>query len=324
MSYVGLPASWSTRVDTETLNTEPDVSSLKGQTVLVTGGASGLGAAVSRRFAEAGAQVTIAAINEELGEKLAAELQAQGLRVQFVQTDVTSWESQTNAFKSVVKHSPSGKALDVVVAAAGVVSGPLILPGEEPPGLENGPLEPQIGPLMVNTVGVLYTTQLARYYLRLPSPSNETSTSTKALILFGSTACYFGAPMAATYNASKHGARGLFHSVREPLAKQGVRINMMCPWIMPTPMTTGWILTFTEAGLPISKVEDVVIAVTRCAVDESICGRSIVNGPRRNIDLCDDEEGQYGTRQLQQYFAEEMPGYNEKMGKVMSTLTRLA
>ena len=187
---------------------------------------------------------------------------------------MTSWESQTNAFKSVVKHSPSGKALDVVVAAAGVVSGPLILPGEEPPGLENGPLEPQIGPLMVNTVGVLYTTQLARYYLRLPSPSNETSTSTKALILFGSTACYFGAPMAATYNASKHGARGLFHSVREPLAKQGVRINMMCPWIMPTPMTTGWILTFTEAGLPISKVEDVVIAVTRCAVDESICGKA--------------------------------------------------
>src|SRR5690242_7226820 len=59
---------------------------LQGHTFLVTGGASGLGAATARRFSAAGANVVLADVNSELGEQLAAEL---GGAARFVRTDVT-------------------------------------------------------------------------------------------------------------------------------------------------------------------------------------------------------------------------------------------
>ncbi|MBE0690577.1 MAG: SDR family NAD(P)-dependent oxidoreductase, partial [Anaerolineae bacterium] len=60
---------------------------LQGSTALITGGASGLGAAVARRFAEQGANVVIVDINEERGEALAQEL---GEQARFARADIAS------------------------------------------------------------------------------------------------------------------------------------------------------------------------------------------------------------------------------------------
>ena len=65
-----------------------DLLNLKGKTAVVTGGAQGLGLAMSSRLSEAGATVVITDIDPETGEKAASELREQGRNVSFVECDV--------------------------------------------------------------------------------------------------------------------------------------------------------------------------------------------------------------------------------------------
>jgi 2-keto-3-deoxy-L-fuconate dehydrogenase len=82
--------------------------------VLVTGGASGIGLAISRRFASEGASVIILDYNKESGENVAKDLQSEGFSVTFMQADV----SNQSQIKSVVAQI-SGK-IDVLINNAGV------------------------------------------------------------------------------------------------------------------------------------------------------------------------------------------------------------
>ena len=82
-------------------------------------------------------------------------------------------------------------------------------------------------------------------------------------------------PLAAVYNASKWGVRGLFRSIREPLVTNNIRTNLIAPWIMDTPMSQVEVGMFRAVDLPIGNTEHVVQAITHCAVDDSIVGRGI-------------------------------------------------
>ena len=77
---------------------------LKNRGVLVTGGASGLGAACVRLLAQAGAKVVIADLNSEIGETLAAELRGEGAGVFFAYANVASEESIKDCAKAVIAH----------------------------------------------------------------------------------------------------------------------------------------------------------------------------------------------------------------------------
>lgn len=98
---------------------------LKGKSVLVTGGASGLGALIATAFAEHGARVTIADVNESQGQDLAAT----NGNLSFVRTDVTDWSSQVRAFKVAIAFS-GDNSVDVVIAGAGIPGGLFISPEE--------------------------------------------------------------------------------------------------------------------------------------------------------------------------------------------------
>src|SRR6476469_7336734 len=87
---------------------------ITGTGVLVTGGASGLGAATVRRLAGAGAQVVIADLNAQAGEALAAEL---GDAARFVATDVTSEDSMRAAVQTAASQ---GNGLRILVNCAGI------------------------------------------------------------------------------------------------------------------------------------------------------------------------------------------------------------
>lgn len=89
---------------------------LKGRSVLITGGASGLGEATTRKFHQHGAYVTIADVQDELGQKLTKEL---GDRATFVHCDTTDWDQSAAAFKHAAKFAPEN-TIDVVVLFAGV------------------------------------------------------------------------------------------------------------------------------------------------------------------------------------------------------------
>ncbi|KAL5044325.1 hypothetical protein BDW71DRAFT_209330 [Aspergillus fruticulosus] len=94
----------------------PPPSTIRGLSVLITGGASGLGLSAASYLAASGAVVTIADIQD--GTAIATELSSQGYSVQFVHCDITDWESQVKAFQAALALSPT-QTLDAIAAFAG-------------------------------------------------------------------------------------------------------------------------------------------------------------------------------------------------------------
>lgn len=96
----------------------PDKSKMKGKSVVVTGGANGIGEACVRAFVAAGAFVTFGDLSER-GKEIEKELNADGDRVAFVKCDIRSWDEQKTLFETAVSKSPS-HSVDVVLANAGI------------------------------------------------------------------------------------------------------------------------------------------------------------------------------------------------------------
>ena len=261
-----------------------DLSALKDKSVLITGGASGLGLASTRAFAAAGAYVTIADVQsaEDVGQKLIEEFKGHGHHVTYAHCDTTNFASQINAFKHAIQFAPS-KSLDVVALFAGVaaehgsIMDHLV---DVKASLENDPPPPQIQSLSINLIGVYYSAYLALNYFRLPflfsQPTDIPSSSAdKSIIFINSLAGYLDFARHTTYNVSKFGARGLFRSIRSETKHVGARCNMIVPWLVKTPMTDMLQHKFPEEGKGVSwtRVEDVVECVSRVAVDLNVDGK---------------------------------------------------
>ncbi|CAK7245570.1 MAG: hypothetical protein STHCBS139747_007154 [Sporothrix thermara] len=258
-----------------------DTASVAGKTILITGGASGFGAAFARRWASLGAHVAIGDINDADGEALVAELRAStsgGKYHHYVHCDVTSWESQAAFFRAAVAHS-ADQCVHVVVPNAGINT-----PGnqrrfEEPapadPANESqGPAAPRMPVIDVNITGMLYTTYLALYWL----PRNNGRD--RHILFLSSIAGLIGLPGQPHYAMSKHAVTGLFRSLRGSAhLHPGLRVNMLCPYFVATAMlpNTGRALL---AGSGLATVADVVEAGTRFVADEAVAGRALVVGPK--------------------------------------------
>ena len=255
---------------------------LSDKSVLITGGASGLGALIATSFANHGARVTIADLNEELGMVLAQRLTALNGQINFVRTDVTDWNSRVQAFKSAIAFAGSN-SIDIVVASAGLPGQRFISDQEEMPSLNRDPPAPQAaGPTFaVNAEGVYYTSKLAQHYFALPSTSKNIARYKKCLILISSIAGYLEI-VASDYTASKWAVRGLFRSIRSKMEDLGHRVNLIAPWVMDTPMSKGFAEVCRTNGIPVGDANDVADAVVRCATDETICGRN----PSTTCRLC--------------------------------------
>ncbi|ORY14927.1 hypothetical protein BCR34DRAFT_598831 [Clohesyomyces aquaticus] len=266
-----------------------DAAWVKDKTILITGGASGFGAGFVRRWAENGATVIVGDINVAKGDALVRQIQKEtgNQRVNFVHCDVTDWQSQVNLFKEAVKLSPHG-GIDTVVANAGI-AGPD--PMQKPTDLSAAePPKPDFKIMDVNCTGVLYTTHLAYYWL--PKNPNSTACSMDSdpskqprdrhLLLLGSIASLAAIAAQPQYGAAKHAVLGLFRSLRATSSLQGVRINLVCPYFIDTPIIPPSIRVVL-AGAGTGKVEDVVDAGTRFVADSRILGRALVVGPKLNV-----------------------------------------
>ncbi|KAF4470364.1 short-chain alcohol dehydrogenase [Fusarium albosuccineum] len=256
-----------------------DPSTLKGKTILITGGASGLGSHMVREWASHGAHLVIGDVADAAGEELVAELRATypDSTFAFQHCDVTDWESQVSLFETAAHVSPHG-GIDVVVPNAGI-----ILPGEsmvfEAPVLVDGRIpKPNTATLEVNITGATYTTHLALYYL----PRNEPASRDRCLLLIGSLASLCPFPTQCQYTMSKHAILGLFRTLRATAFRQGVRVNMITPYYtsrsnMLKPAVELMFLSGTAGG---AEIEDVINAATRLVADEAIAGRALCVGPK--------------------------------------------
>ncbi|KAM4064962.1 short chain dehydrogenase [Hirsutella rhossiliensis] len=262
-------------------------SALRGKTIVITGGARGLGAAMATAWAAHGAHVVVGDVDDAAGEALVAGLRAARrddaavAACVYRRCDVTDWAQQVALFEAAVATSPRG-AVDVVVANAGVLLVDEGIRFEEPVAADAGPgpgtlPRPSTAVLDVNVVGVAYTAHLALHHLaRNPRPD-------RCLLLVGSFASIVPLPGQAQYTMSKHAVAGLFRSLRGTAAlRYGIRVNMVAPYYVGgTRMLQPLIEAAYLAGSagPAS-VPDVVDAATRLIADVSVAGRALVVGPR--------------------------------------------
>jgi len=248
--------------------------SLSNTSVLITGGASGLGLATVRALAAAGAHITVAT-NVPTAPSILSSLQASGYHVQEVLCDVADWDSLHRTFKDALAFSPTG-ALDVVAIFASVDNGPNLIDHVDRLHAEEEPKPPSTAELDVNLKGSLYTSALALHYFRGEAGKGRD----KSLIFVSSLAGYIDDTHNSVYTASKFGMRGLWRSIRARAgAEMGVRCNLIAPWAIKTPMTAP-IIEVTDKmgikegeGITFAKEETVVEAVTRCIGDKSVSGK---------------------------------------------------
>ncbi|KAH7037238.1 uncharacterized protein B0I36DRAFT_358965 [Microdochium trichocladiopsis] len=259
------------------LETPYDTKTVAGKTVLLTGGASGFGAGFARRWAALGANLMIGDISDTDGEALVAELrQSTGSpHHHYFHCDVTDWSSQVKFFKEAAERSPHG-GIDVVVANAGVkdTDNHFDNPTRDLSQLDCRP--PNLTCIDVNITGVAYTTHLALFWL--PRSSGKD----KQIMLLGSVASLVPLPPQIQYTMSKHAVLGLFRTLRGLAWQQNIRVNLLCPYFIKTPIIPP-MARILLAGGGMGVTESVVEAATRFLSDESIIGRALVVGPRVRI-----------------------------------------
>jgi NAD(P)-dependent dehydrogenase (short-subunit alcohol dehydrogenase family) len=181
---------------------------LAEKVVLVTGASSGIGEALVREAAAAGAAVVLVARRFERTARLAAELEAQGARALAVRGDVTvDGEIEAAVAQALARFG----RLDVVIANAGFsVNG----------RLADLRLEDYRRQFDTNFFGVLRTIYAALPALRA---------TRGAIGLLGSTNGYLSLPGYSAYCASKHAVRSLGDCLRHELASEGVSVTQLAP-----------------------------------------------------------------------------------------------
>jgi NAD(P)-dependent dehydrogenase (short-subunit alcohol dehydrogenase family) len=195
----------------------------KGNSFVVTGGASGLGAAVVRMLAGAGARVVIADLREAEGGALAAEL---GADVKFVRTDVTDEASGAAAVATAVE---AFGGLQGLVACAGIVHGEKVV-GKEGPHTLAGFART----INVNLVGMFNMIRLAADAMAKGAPNAEGERG--VIVCTASIAAYDGQIGQAAYSASKAGIVGMTLPIARELARYGIRVVSIAPGTFETPM----------------------------------------------------------------------------------------
>ena len=189
---------------------------VSGKTVLVSGGARGIGAAVVRRLADEGAQVVIGDVLDAEGRALAESL---GGRGSFVHLDVTSPQDWDAACREAVDRFGG---VDVLVNNAGIANFGSI---------EDYTLEQWNTIIAINLTGV---------FLGIKAVVEPMKRSAGASIInISSTAGLQGYKDLPGYTAAKYGVRGLTKSVAIDLGPYGIRVNSVHPGAVRTPMTEG-------------------------------------------------------------------------------------
>ena len=190
---------------------------------LVTGGASGLGAATARLLASSGARVLIADINETSGSQLAAEL---GSTVRFSRVDVTDEKSVQNGLAAAMELG----SLRGVVNAAGVVLAEKVLGKTGPHALDAFARIVDI-----NLGGTFNVIRLASAIMAASEPLSP-SGERGVIINTASISAFDGQIGQAAYSASKGGIVGMTLPIARELARYGIRVMTIAPGLFDTPL----------------------------------------------------------------------------------------
>ncbi|KAJ5945095.1 hypothetical protein N7516_005263 [Penicillium verrucosum] len=237
------------------------------RTVIITGGAGGIGAATAKVFNEHGANVVLADIHavKDQAQNVIASL-PHPRKATYIPVDVLNWQQMNELFQRTVEAFGD---IHIVVANAAIMESTETLCMEN---MDNGgnlrESEEAFRVIDVNLKGTLNSISPALSSL----PSLALTSCLPALRLVASTSGYFGDTGVAAYVASKHGVIGLLRASQKAAQKHGIVIKGIAPFFTPTQITTGITEKWKAAGLETNTPEMVARAIVRSSVDDSKSG----------------------------------------------------
>jgi len=197
---------------------------IKNSVFLITGGASGLGAATARMATENGGKVVIADLQVEAGETLAKELGAR-----FARCDVTS-EADGKAAVAAAVQAFGG--VQVLVNCAGIGTAERTLGKDGPHNLAHF--------TRVITINLIGSFNMIRLTADAMAKGGPNAAGERGVIInTASVAAYDGQIGQAAYSASKGGIVGMTLPIARDLSRNGIRVCTIAPGIFETPMLLG-------------------------------------------------------------------------------------
>ena len=187
-----------------------------GATAIVTGGASGIGRALAEELAKRGCEVVLADLQIELAEEVATEIHVSDGKAKAVKVDVTDFPAMEQLIQETVKHT--GR-LDYIFNNAGIVIGG---------GVNLYNIEDWNQIIDVNLRGVINGIQAAYKIMIAQGFGHIINTASMAGLMPG--------PGNVAYTTTKHAVVGLSKSLRAEAAQMGVRVSVLCPGVVRTPI----------------------------------------------------------------------------------------
>ncbi|HET6938719.1 MAG TPA: SDR family NAD(P)-dependent oxidoreductase [Nocardioides sp.] len=197
---------------------------ISGSTAIVTGAASGIGAACARQLAARGATVVVADLQAEKGEALAAEIKGV-----FAQVDVTRTEQITAAVNAAAEIAP----LRAVVNSAGIGWAQRTI-GRDGQIESAHDLDAFKMVVEINLIGTFDMTRQAATVMSRNEPDEDGQRG--AIVNLASVAAFDGQIGQASYSASKGGVVGMTLPVARDLSASGIRLNTIAPGLIDTPI----------------------------------------------------------------------------------------
>jgi len=191
---------------------------MKDKVALITGASSGIGWSTAKAFAAKGSKVVLAARREEELASLALEIQNDGGEATFIKTDVSSRQDVQNMVDHTIQ---TYGRLDYAINNAGIE-------GQFAP-IVDFPDEQWEKVIDINLKG---TFLCMKYQAKAMLQAGNGG----AMVNVGSVNSFLGFAGGSAYATSKHGMIGLTSSVSAELAPQGIRVNIVCPGFIVTPM----------------------------------------------------------------------------------------